>query len=44
MNKKVSWNYCQAILSRYGIKKLYHFTDRDNLESIIRSQSSEGED
>ncbi len=37
MNKKASWNDCQAILSRCGIKKLYHFTDRDNLESIISS-------
>lgn len=37
MNKKASWNDCQTILAQHGIKKLYHFTDRDNLESIIRS-------
>lgn len=26
----------QEILDLHGIKKLYHFTDRDNLESIIK--------
>ena len=36
MNKKADWNSIQAILVQHGIKKLYHFTDRDNLESIIR--------
>ena len=36
MNKKADWNSIQAILAQHGIKKLYHFTDRDNLESIIR--------
>ena len=35
MNKRYNWAEFKAILERYGITKLYHFTDRDNLESII---------
>lgn len=35
--KKQNWPEFKAILDRYGIKKLFHFTDRDNLESIIQN-------
>lgn len=35
MNKRSNWQEFKAILDCHGIKKLYHFTDRDNLESII---------
>ncbi len=37
MELKVNYREYQEILERHGIKKLYHFTDRDNLESIIRN-------
>ena len=37
MEKKINWQEYQNLLDRYGIKKLYHFTDRDNLESIIKN-------
>ncbi len=37
MEKKSNWQEFKAILDQYGIKKLYHFTDRDNLESIIKN-------
>ena len=37
MSKRSNWTEFQSILNRYGIKKLYHFTDRDNLESIINN-------
>lgn len=36
MNKRSNWQEFKAILEQYGITKLYHFTDRDNLESIIK--------
>ncbi|MCH5306980.1 MAG: DUF4433 domain-containing protein [Prevotella sp.] len=36
MNKKRNWEAFKTLLDKHGIKKLYHFTDRDNLESIIR--------
>lgn len=35
MEKKSNWQEFKAILDQYGITKLYHFTDRSNLESII---------
>ncbi len=35
MDKKTNWQEFKAILEQNGIKKLYHFTDRDNLDSII---------
>ena len=35
MDKKTNWQEFKAILEQHGIKKLYHFTDRDNLDSII---------
>lgn len=37
MEKKADWQEYKAILEQQGIKKLYHFTDRNNLESIIKS-------
>ena len=37
MEKKSNWQEFKAILDQQGIKKLYHFTDRDNLESIIKN-------
>ena len=35
MDKKYNWQDYLQILEDNGIHKLYHFTDRDNLESII---------
>ncbi len=35
MELKANHQEYKKILERHGIKKLYHFTDRDNLESII---------
>lgn len=37
MEKKRNWQEYQAIIERQGITKLYHFTDRDNLQSIIQN-------
>ena len=37
MEKKSNWQEFKAVLDQHGIKKLYHFTDRDNLESIIKN-------
>ena len=37
MEKKGNWQEFKVILDQHGIKKLYHFTDRDNLESIIKN-------
>ena len=37
MELKDNYQEYKEILERNGIKKLYHFTDRDNLESIIRN-------
>lgn len=37
MNKKTNWQDYLAILNKNGIKKLYHFTDRENIESIIQN-------
>ncbi len=36
MNKKSNWQEYQQVLEEGRITKLYHFTDRDNLESIIK--------
>ena len=36
MSKKRNWHKYKEILDQYGITKLYHFTDRENLESIIK--------
>lgn len=37
MNKKSNWQELKNIIDEKGVKKLYHFTDRDNLESIIKN-------
>ncbi len=37
MEKKSNWQEYDEVIRRNGIRKLYHFTDRDNLESIIRN-------
>lgn len=36
MNKKTDWQEYEKVLKNNGVIKLYHFTDRDNLESIIK--------
>lgn len=35
MNKKNNWQEFKKILDKHNITKLYHFTDRENLDSII---------
>ena len=37
MNKKANWQEYQQVLEEGRITKLYHFTDFDNLESIIQN-------
>lgn len=37
MTKKQNWQELLDILHKNGITKLYHFTDRANLESIIKN-------
>ncbi len=37
MEKKSNWKEFKTVLDENGINKLYHFTDRDNLESIIKN-------
>jgi hypothetical protein len=37
MEKKTNWNEYQSVIKDNRIEKLYHFTDRDNLESIIKN-------
>ena len=37
MEKKSNWQEFKAVLDEHRITKLYHFTDRDNLESIIKN-------
>ena len=37
MEKKDNWQAYQAIIEQDDIKKLYHFTDRDNLQSILNN-------
>ena len=37
MEKKYNWQEYKNLLEQQGISKLYHFTDRDNLESIIKN-------
>ena len=36
MEKKSNWQLFQNLLAKNNIKKLYHFTDRENLNSIIQ--------
>lgn len=35
MEKKSNWQEYKNVIEQQDIGKLYHFTDRDNLESII---------
>jgi len=37
MQKKKNWKDFEQVFNENGINKLYHFTDRDNLESIIKN-------
>lgn len=37
MDKKTNWQDYQTLIEQQGITKLYHFTDRDNLQSIIQN-------
>ena len=37
MEKKSNWQEFEQVLNENRITKLYHFTDRDNLESIIKN-------
>lgn len=37
MDKRSNWQEFQQILDEHNIKSLYHFTDRENLESIIKN-------
>lgn len=37
MGKRNNWKEFEEILSKNRITKLFHFTDRDNLESIIKN-------
>ena len=37
MNKRDNWQEFQQVLEANNITKLYHFTDRDNIESIINN-------
>lgn len=37
MENKNNWQEYKQLLEQNGISRLYHFTDRDNLESIIRN-------
>lgn len=37
MDKKSNWQKYKTVLDEHRITKLYHFTDRDNLESIIKN-------
>lgn len=37
MSKRSDWAEFETVLKRHNIDKLYHFTDRDNLESIIKN-------
>ena len=37
MGKRNNWLEFQVILDQHHIKKLYHFTDRENLQSIINN-------
>lgn len=37
MNKRNNWEEFKKLLEQHNITKLYHFTDRDNLENIIKN-------
>ena len=40
MNRRSNWEDFKNILEQNHITKLYHFTDRDNLENIIKNGDS----
>ena len=37
MKKKQNWAEFKALLDKYNIKSLYHFTDRANIDNIIKN-------
>ena len=37
MNRRSNWEDFKKILEQHHITTLYHFTDRDNLENIIKN-------
>lgn len=37
MGRRSNWEEFERLIEQNNITKLYHFTDRDNLESIIRN-------
>ena len=37
MNKKKNWQEYNSVIKENKISRLYHFTDRDNLQSIIKN-------
>ena len=37
MNRRSNWEDFKSILEQHHITTLYHFTDRDNLENIIKN-------
>lgn len=37
MERKNNWQDYAEVINKNGIEKLYHFTDRDNLQSIIQN-------
>ena len=37
MERKQNWQHIEQLLNENGITKLYHFTDKRNIESIIRN-------
>ncbi len=37
MNKRSNWEEFKQLLEQHNITTLYHFTDRDNLENIIKN-------
>ena len=37
MSKRNNWEEFKKLLEQNNITKLYHFTDRDNLENIIKN-------
>lgn len=37
MSKRNNWEDFKNILEQHHITTLYHFTDRDNLENIIKN-------
>ena len=40
MNKRSNWEEFKKLLKQHNITKLYHFTDRDNLENKSKTAVS----